>query len=212
MKVEFADCRHVLVPAQDKLPQLTLPFARERGLFRWRATNAAVDNQIVTSETGRAFRASGAHQAKTSSHVSAVPSNHAAAILHHRLHLPEEKIRELCNLTNDAPPNLAKGHLHACPHCLEANARRLPHSGSAYKASRPGRLTHGDIVGPFRRSINGHFRYMLVLTDDHTRYKSVYFLCRKSEALRSVRQHVARMSKYLRPRGCGLLCEPVAPL
>ena len=63
---------------------------------------------------------------------------------------------------------------------------------SVYSPSNPGRLVHADIVGPFQMSTSG-FRYMLVFTDDHSRYKSVYLLKKKSDALPRVRSYVAKI-------------------
>ena len=51
---------------------------------------------------------------------------------------------------------------------------------------------HADIAGPFRRSAHDQHQYFLVLIDDHTRWKEVYFLKRKSEALTKIRSSVAK--------------------
>ena len=56
-----------------------------------------------------------------------------------------------------------------------------------------GRLFHGDLAGPFKRSHHG-FLYFLVLVDDHSRFKQVYFLKHKSEALKRIRSYVAKIN------------------
>ena len=53
---------------------------------------------------------------------------------------------------------------------------------------------HGDIVGPFKRSLVGSYQYMLVLVDDHSRFISVRFLTHKSEALTEIRSYVAELN------------------
>ena len=50
---------------------------------------------------------------------------------------------------------------------------------------------HADIAGPFKRSWLGGFQYALVLTDDHTRFKFIYFLRAKSDAPERVRRFIA---------------------
>ena len=65
-----------------------------------------------------------------------------------------------------------------------------------YHASHAGRLIHVDIAGPFKFSKFGQYRYFLVLVDDHTRFKQVYFLKKKSEALARVRTFVAQFNAY----------------
>ena len=80
---------------------------------------------------------------------------------------------------------------------LRANAARLPHPADRYAPSYPGRLIHADIAGPFIPSAHGHFRYTLVLVDDHSRFKAVYFLKNKSDQGRHVKSFVARINALL---------------
>ena len=57
-----------------------------------------------------------------------------------------------------------------------------------------GRLVHGDLAGPFKRSHHG-FLYFLVLVDDQSsRFKQVYFLKHKSEVLKRIRSYVAKIN------------------
>ena len=77
----------------------------------------------------------------------------AGTVVHRRLHIGQELIRKLPELTADAPSNLKGGRTHSCPHCLEANATRLSHKGKRYQPSYVGRLVHADIVGPFKRTL-----------------------------------------------------------
>jgi transposase InsO family protein len=72
----------------------------------------------------------------------------------------------------------------------------LPHTVDRYEPSHPGRLIHADIVGPFISSKVGRFQYALVLVDDHTRFKMLYLLRHKSEAVAAVKQFVASFNAY----------------
>ena len=91
------------------------------------------------------------------------------------------------------PSSIKKGMAHDCEACKTANATRVPHPGKGYQPSHVGRLIHGDLAGPFQRSHHG-FRYFLILVDDHSRFKQVYFLKAKSEALQRVRSFVAKLN------------------
>ena len=98
----------------------------------------------------------------------------------------------------DVPHKIADLRGSRCVHCLEANATRAGHSNKdVYKPSYAGRLIHADIVGPFKRSAVGGFHYVLVLVDDHSRHKFVYFLRRKSDALKVIRRFVAELNAHL---------------
>ena len=92
---------------------------------------------------------------------------------------------------------MTKGLARSCAHCLEANAPHLPHGGTGYKPTRPGRLVHADLAGPFRRSLLGSYQYLLLVTDDHSRYKHVYFLRKKSEAPALMRRYLASFNALL---------------
>eukprot|EP00965_Chrysotila_dentata_P206881 6183798-Pleurochrysis_carterae.AAC.1 len=96
----------------------------------------------------------------------------AAACMHNRLHAGNTHLRALPAITADAPSSLAQARHDGCEACTEANATRHPHDSTLYKASYPGRLIHADIAGPFVRTQFTGFQYVLVLVDDHTRFKA----------------------------------------
>ena len=50
---------------------------------------------------------------------------------------------------------------------------------------------HGDIVGSFRTSHHGQFKWALILVDDHTRFKMAYAMRSKSDAPMYVRRFLA---------------------
>ena len=119
-----------------------------------------------------------------------------ASVLHRRLHLGAALIRKLGERTLDAPSHVSNCSGVDCEHCAAANATRAPHSGSAYAPTHAGRLVHADIAGPFKRSASGSYQYLLLLTDDHTRFKVAYFLKLKSEAPRAIKKFVASFNAH----------------
>ena len=189
--VKFRDICSIFVPESGDGPALQLPFVRRNKLYVW-------DAVVATHETDsdpRAFKAT-VHRPKTASHLANVSATQALGMLHRRLHVSMETIKNLGKFTADVPESVSKGEAHSCEHCVEANATRVPHKGHGYTPSHAGRLIHADIAGPFKYSKHGHYRYFLVLVDDHTRFKQVYFLKRKSDALARVRTFVAKFNAY----------------
>jgi len=193
--------RCVLLLPTDGEP-FEIPFARKDKLFQLDALPTAemIPSDILASASGlpanlhaipaHAFHAS-AHGPRAQSHFSVMSADAAITALHRRLHLGYDRLRKMVDIASDVPPQVAKGLAHSCAHCFEANAARLSHSaGSIYKPSHAGRLIHADLAGPFKLSAHGHYRYFLVMVDDHTRYKQVYFMKEKSEVAIHMRKFV----------------------
>ena len=178
---------------------LQLPFSRDDGLFRWTVgIVSGSDAQRTTPPPAGGVRAlkSGIHSAGSRSHVHALPADDAAAVLHRRLHVSLDHLRRLGDHSADAPEHIAAARQLTCPICAEANSTRLPHGHSQYQPTHAGRLVHADIVGPFVSSFFGGYKYALVLVDDHTRFKFVYFLKAKSDAPDKVRSFIASMNAH----------------
>ena len=154
------------------------------------AAAATARCSLGTRALGQALK-SGIHAAGSHSHVRTLPADDVAAVLHRRLHLGLGLLKRLGGRSSDAPSHLASAAEVTCPHCVTANGHRLAHSSTQYHSSHAGRLVHADIAGPFKRSWLGGFQYALVLTDDHTRFKFIYFLQAKSDAPDRVRRFIA---------------------
>ena len=194
----FNNVRSILVPAKGDLPAIDLPFERREHLYKW--AFVPTRKNIVQNDTStggernntQAFKAT-IHRPQSTSFFNALPPSEALELLHRRLHIGYDLIRKLGQTSQDIPSNIVKGLAQDCAHCKAANATRLPHSGKKYAPSHVGRLIHGDLAGPFKRSTHG-FLYFLVLVDDHSRYKHVYFLKTKSEAPAKIRAFVAKLN------------------
>ena len=163
-----------------------------RGSRTPRATGLALLSEELPFDTSRY------HRPTTASFLDTLNANDLASELHHRLHVSSSTISNLPKITADLPARVARLPGGTCTHCLEANAPRHTHASTdVYEPSYVGRLIHGDIVGPFKRSHTGGYQYGLVLTDDHSRFKTVLFLKRKSDALSEVRSYVAKLNAHL---------------
>ena len=192
----FNDIRCIHVPGEGVQDALDLPFVRKDKLYRWPMIpanrNVKLPNSPLIQADERALKAT-IHRPKSTSFFNALPPNEQLDLLHRRLHVGNNLIRRLADFAADIPASIKKGKAHDCDICKTANATRVPHPGKSYQPSHVGRLIHGDLAGPFKRSHHG-FLYFLVLVDDHSRFKQVYFLKHKSEALKRIRSYVAKLN------------------
>ena len=173
------------------------------------------DMPLETKRNGRRVLFSGslmAHSVRATSHMHEYSTDAAAAHMHRRLHAGIKRLRMLPQLTADAPPRLAQAKEVACEHCMVANAPNLPHSGSRYQASHAGRLIHSDVAGPFIRTKIGHYQYLLVLVDDHTRFKFSYPIRTRSDAPAQIRVFVAAFNALASGAGGDARIRPISTL
>ena len=194
----FRNVNHLVLPTDGA--DFNIPFVRRDELYVLDASPTAVEHAAgIATPAGvpipaHAFKAS-AHSPQATSHISVMPPDVVISALHRRLHMGYDRLRKLADVAADVPASIAQGLAHSCAHCLEANAHRLPHtSGSTYKPSHAGRLIHMDTAGPFKLSSHGHFRYFMVLIDDHSRYKQVYCMQKKSDAPHYMRRFVSKFN------------------
>lgn len=68
-----------------------------------------------------------------------------------------------------------------CESCLEGKIHRLPFSASETKTTRPCELIHADTCGPMEVPSVGGSRYFVILKDDYSNFRSVYFVKGKDE-------------------------------
>ena len=192
----FNSARCIHVPSEGTEPSLDLPFTRKDHLYKMAIVPTQRNTDLVKapplSATQRALKAT-IHRSKSTSFFNALPPDEQLEMLHRRLHVGYNLIRRLSYTSADIPESIKKGKAHDCEHCKIANATHVPHTGKAYQRSHVGRLIHADIAGPFKRSHHGFF-YFIVLVDDHSRFKQVYFLKHKSEALKRIRSFVAKLN------------------
>ena len=183
---------------------LMFPLLRQRGLYVLRSCPANGTHKLPSNRSNsndQALFAHTVHSHKGLSHISSLPPDAAAAHVHRRLHLGAKRLSQLPHLTEDAPENLARARLNACPDCVTANAAHTSHSSSRYVESAPGRLVHADIAGPFVNSVRGHYNYLLVIVDDHTRFKFAFPLVDRANAPSKIRAFIASFNKMANNSG-----------
>ena len=110
-------------------------------------------------------------------------------------------LSQLPRLTADTPDNISRARSNSCDDCVTANAAHTTHTSSRYKESLPGRLIHSDIAGPFVNSVKGHYKYLLVMVDDHTRFKFAFPLVDRADAPGVIRAFIASFNKMASKSG-----------
>ena len=150
------------------------------------------------------------HSSKSISHIGSLAPDLAAQHMHRRLHVGSRRMNLLPALTADAPANLSRAKVGSCPHCVTANATLHAHKADRYVESTPGRLIHADIAGPFIKSTVNHYEYLLVLVDDHSRFKFGIPLVSRSDAPAKIRAFVASFNSFASRTGSTV--QPIGTL
>ena len=78
-----------------------------------------------------------------------------------------------------------------CEACKAGKMHANPFPISHSRASRPLQLVHSDVHGPVKISTHQGFHYWITFIDDHSHFKAVYLLKRKSEAFAAFKQFKA---------------------
>ena len=120
-----------------------------------------------------------------------------AAPWHFRLaHLVVEAVRKLSIEDNDIL-SIQKVPRGVCPGCVYGKMARKPFPSvlASSRATQPLEIVHSDLAGPIDpKSLEGAL-YLLIYTDNFTRYKVGYLLKRKSEAFDRFQEYKALVEK-----------------
>ncbi|KAL0891790.1 hypothetical protein ABMA27_015057 [Loxostege sticticalis] len=77
-----------------------------------------------------------------------------------------------------------------CESCLQGKISRLPFHTSETKTTRPCELIHADTCGPMEVPSVGGSRYFVIMKDDYSNYRSVYFIKRKDEVKKCIENFI----------------------
>lgn len=70
---------------------------------------------------------------------------------------------------------------HFCEACIQGKHFRRPYPASSSRATYAGEMLHVDVCGPIETISVGGSRYFLLIKDDFSHYRTIYFLKQKSE-------------------------------
>jgi hypothetical protein len=91
-----------------------------------------------------------------------------------------------------------------CKRSIFGKMHRLPFPKSISKSSRVGELIHMDLCGPMQEKSLGGARYFLLLKDDFSHWRTLYFIKEKSDTCKDLEDFIKRTEKYL-PKGLKIL-------
>lgn len=106
---------------------------------------------------------------------------------HERLaHQNFKHVKEILNKNNVK----YEGQIEQCRSCVQGKQHRLPFSNSDSRAERPGELVHGDLCGAMETKSLGGSSYFLLLKDDYSNFRYVYFLKNKYETKQKIAEFI----------------------
>lgn len=120
-------------------------------------------------------------------------------VWHTRLgHLSLPAIKHLLGVTKGIELHAKSPSQCVCEACLLGNM--FPKSFQPLKPedkvkTRPFELIHSDVIGPMQTQTMSSYRYIIMFTDDDSRYTNVYFMKVKSEAPAKFKEYVAKVEK-----------------
>lgn len=83
-----------------------------------------------------------------------------------------------------------EGPTDQCSSCVEGKQHRTPFSASVSRAESPGELLHMDLCGEMTPASLGGSLYFLLIKDDYSSYRYVYFLRHKSETKNKIEEFI----------------------
>lgn len=83
----------------------------------------------------------------------------------------------------------------ACEACVYGKHHRGSYKLREEKSKRCGEIIHADVCGPMQTDSIGGSRYFLLLKDDFSHYRFIYFLKQKSEVAAKVKSTVMQMQQ-----------------
>ena len=134
-------------------------------------------------------------------HALATTATDIETLWHHRLgHANTQSIRDLA--AKDAVVGLdlvepVKGSNAPCVGCIEGKHQKLSLKSSTHRSTRRGEVIHSDVCGPMSKPSLGGSRYFVTFIDEHSGYKIVIPIARKSDvAAEFQKYHVWLERKY----------------
>ncbi|CAH0718942.1 unnamed protein product, partial [Brenthis ino] len=80
-----------------------------------------------------------------------------------------------------------------CLPCLKGKQHKFPFPLSTHRATKPGEVIHIDIGGPIEETSLGGAKFFLLIKDDYSKYRKVYFLKNKSQSIEYLKQLLKMM-------------------
>lgn len=106
------------------------------------------------------------------------------------------------------------GEEETCVACLKGKQHKFPFPSSSHRALKPGEILHMDIGGPVEEMSLGGAKFFLLIKDDFSKYRKVYFLKNKGQSLECLNQYLKEIQvnpghvvKYIRSDNAKEFCS-----
>lgn len=110
--------------------------------------------------------------------------------------MAHQNVTQVKKILNQSKMNF-QDQKFCCEDCILGKMHRLPFPRSDTKSVRTGELVHADLCGPMQENSLGGARYFLLLTDDYSHWRAVYFINQKSETTYYLEDFFKKMDKHL---------------
>jgi len=117
---------------------------------------------------------------------------------HHRLgHLHHQALLKMSStvLVSELPALQANSITGRGDACLKEKMIPMSFKPAAQHTSAPLELIHSDLCGPMQQKSFGGCRYFMLLRDDFTKFTTVYFLKKKSDAAESFKAYKTHVER-----------------
>ena len=120
----------------------------------------------------------------STAHERSFKTTNNIVIWHQRFgHADHATITQLPAMVSGMPAVRADPGRDRCRGCLLGKMTRVPFRDVTNKATKPLQRVYMDLCGPMKTKTLGGRSYFLLITDEFTRFRRVYMLRKKSEAL-----------------------------
>ena len=100
--------------------------------------------------------------------------------------LSHQNVAQVRSILNQLKISFIDDRDFFCEDCMLGKLHVLPFKLSNSRADQPGKIIHADVCGPMEEESLGGAYYFLMLKDDYSHYRTIYFLKRKSEAKQKI--------------------------
>lgn len=94
-----------------------------------------------------------------------------------------ESILKKCTINYDA-------ERFQCESCISGKSDSLPFPKREHKATAIGQIVHADVCGPMDVESLGGARYHLLIKDEYSHFRSIFFMKKKDEACDLIKQFI----------------------
>ncbi len=113
--------------------------------------------------------------------------------------LVHQNFREVKRILKENNIDFNESSIDTCTACVQGKQHRLPFNDSKSTTSKTGELVHADLCGPMEEKSIGESRYFLLLKDDFSNFRTIYFLTHKSETAEKIREFIKKAKTLNNP-------------